>query len=327
VGELKISFAIKAALRNYVMEDLGETQKVSLSSIFSGEASEFTPWLLQNLGALASELGLELEPEGSEVSVGSFRADIHARTTDNRVVVIENQFNTTDHAHLGQLLTYGAGLDAQIVIWIAELIRDEHRAAVDWLNDKATDMDFFAIEARAIRINDSLPALLWDVVASPNNWSRTAKKTASSNLGPLQKLRLEWWAALNSQIEKHGVNLTKFKPAPESWQGGSIGKGGFWLNTVTNSVEQIIRVEIYLSDEQSGDWFNGLSEKRLEIEEALGYELNWDPLEGKKASRICISDNANLMNREDWENQHNWVIQRRLDFEKVFKPLVMLVTK
>jgi hypothetical protein len=127
------------------MPDLGTTTKLPLGTVFQGEAVEFTPWLSDNLDRLASELGFELESEGIEISVGAFKADIKARTTDGRTVIIENQFHNTDHSHLGQLLTYAAGLEADVVIWIAERVRDEHRAAVDWLNDKAADADFFAV--------------------------------------------------------------------------------------------------------------------------------------------------------------------------------------
>jgi hypothetical protein len=99
---------------------------------------------------------MELEVEAVEHRVGSFLADILAQAVDeaDHRVIIENQFGRTDHGHLGQILTYLAGIDgAKTVVWIAETIQSDHRAAVDWLNANTTeDFSFFAIEIELWRI-------------------------------------------------------------------------------------------------------------------------------------------------------------------------------
>ncbi len=305
------------------MKDLGETSYLSLNAVFDGEATEFTPWLSDNLDRLALELGFELEPEDTEVSVGSFKADVKAKTTDGRTVVIENQFNNTDHSHLGQLLTYAAGLRADIVIWIAERVREEHRAAVDWLNEKATDADFFAVEARAVKIDDSRPALLWDIVASPNTWSRLTRKTRSDGaLTDLDNMRIEYWAQLNERIDADRERLTQFKPDKSSWQGGSIGTSSCWLNTAMNSRDGSIRVEIYLDGAQAKERFDAFRERKEQIEEQLGYALGWDYKEGRQGCRIVIIKLCDPTDRDDWAVQHDWIIEKRLEFEGVFRPLV-----
>ena len=308
------------------MPDMGTPEQLKLSSVFDGEAADFTPWLSKNLDNLANKLGIELNSDDTEVNVGTFRVDITARTSDGRIVIIENQFERTDHTHLGQLLTYAGGLNADIIIWIAERFRPEHRAAIDWLNDNAADADFFAVEARAVRIDDSLPALFWDIVASPNDWRRGGGGTIKTDkLGPGPKLRLEYWTALNQMIEEKDARLTRFKPDTNSWQGGSIGTSYFDLNTVLNSKDKWIRVEIYLGGDKSNEWFNKLQERKSEIEEQLGYGLKWDPMESKLACRISIPTDADPTNQEDWPRQHEWIIQKRLEFEKVFRPLVRSV--
>lgn len=308
------------------MPELGKPETLKLSDVFNGEAADFTPWLSRNLDNLAEKLGFELNPEDTEVSVGAFRVDISARTSDGRIVIIENQFERTDHTHLGQLLTYAGGLNAKIIIWIAEGFRPEHRAAIDWLNDNAADADFFAIEARAVRIDDSLPAMFWDPVASPNDWTRgSSSRVQTRELGPGPKLRFEYWTALNKAIEEADARLTKFRPDANGWQGGSIGTTNFGLNTALNSVDKSIRVEIYLGSNKSGERFQILEQRRVEIEGQLGYELNWDPLESKQSCRISISMEADPTSQEDWPRQHEWIIQKRLEFERVFRPLVALV--
>ena len=308
------------------MKELGEPRNLSLSEVFTGEATEFTPWLSQNLDALAVQLGIELEHDDTEVSVGAFKADIKARTTDNKSVVIENQFGTTDHSHLGQLLTYAAGLEADIVIWVSERIRDEHRAAVDWLNSRTTDADFFAVEARPVQIDESRPALFWDVVSSPNDWSRTSKRTQSVEKGSdLDALRISYWATLNNTIDERGIDLFKFKPDTASWQGGTIGKSNFFLFSVIGVRDKWLRVEIYLDGEYSQQWFDGLWDRKEETESELGYKLDWDPLEGKRACRISTTTDADPVDKSDWPRQHDWIIKKRIEFGRVFRPLVQLV--
>ncbi len=305
------------------MKKLGKAHELPLATVFDGEAREFTPWLSENLERLATELGFELQTDEIEVSVGAFKADIRAKTTDDKSVVIENQFNATDHSHLGQLLTYASGLNAEVVIWVAERVREEHRAAIDWLNDKAADADFFAVEARAVKIDDSLPAIFWDVVSSPNTWTRTSKKAREAGeLGSMDRLRVNYWAALNDLIEEKNAKLTRYKPAKESWQGGSIGKGDIWLNTSISVRDNWVRVEIYLGGEKAQVFYDYFREQRTEIESSLGYALNWDPLKGKKACRISVKTDAAPSDGEDWQRQHEWIVEKRLDFERVFRPLV-----
>ena len=90
---------------------------------------------------------MDLELEAQETSVGPFRADILCRDTgsDDSMVLIENQLETTDHKHLGQLMTYAAGLHAVTIVWIAAKFTDEHRASMNWLNDITDDSFCFLL--------------------------------------------------------------------------------------------------------------------------------------------------------------------------------------
>jgi hypothetical protein len=117
--------------------DLGQIKKVSIRDVWKHEEKDFTPWLATevNISELAEELGLELQVEGTEVAVGPFWADVLAKDASGNLVLIENQFGKTDHDHLGKVLTYAATLGAAAVIWIAEQFTDEHRKAIEWLNE------------------------------------------------------------------------------------------------------------------------------------------------------------------------------------------------
>ena len=159
------------------MTNLGRLEKIELRDIWRTEDQDFTPWLAQdnNISLLGDILGLDLEVEAQEKDVGPFRADILCKDTLNDSwVLIENQLERTDHKHLGQLITYAAGLKAVTIVWIAESFTDEHRAALDWLNS-ITDGDFrfFALEVELWRIGDSPAAPKFNVVSKPNAWTKT----------------------------------------------------------------------------------------------------------------------------------------------------------
>jgi hypothetical protein len=126
------------------MIPLGKFEQVDLKQAWPTEDGNFTPWLAlpESISLLGEEMEMELEVEAVEHWVGAFKADILARVvdeTDHRVI-IENQFGRTNHGHLGQILTYLAGIEgAKTVVWIAESIQADHRAAIDWLNNNTTE--------------------------------------------------------------------------------------------------------------------------------------------------------------------------------------------
>ena len=165
--------------------DLATIQRVDLRGVWSSEAADFTPWLAENIGKLGEALGMELEVEAQEAPVGGFALDILARDPENnRQVVIENQLGATDHTHLGQLLTYAAGFDANVIVWIARNFRDEHRGALDLLNRRTgEDTEFFGIEVELWRIDDSRPAPNFKLVATPNEWRKQTVQTIRHCVG------------------------------------------------------------------------------------------------------------------------------------------------
>lgn len=198
-----------------ITEQLGQLVRAELREGWSNEYSAFTPWLAQdeNIALLGDTVGLELEVEAQERQVGPFRADILCKDTANgHWVLIENQLERTDHVHLGQLLTYAAGLQAVTIVWIASHFTEEHRAALDWLNEITDErFNFFGLEIELWRIGNSPMAPKFNVICKPNDWSKRvaagAAQVERENLTETQKLQLEFWSAFREYATEHAKRI------------------------------------------------------------------------------------------------------------------------
>jgi hypothetical protein len=149
------------------MVNLGTLKEITdLRSIWPHEALNFTPWVAENVDLLADAVGLDITVDETESSVGDFNVDIYASETGtDRKIIIENQLEDTDHDHLGKLITYASGKGADVVIWVVKHAREEHKAAVEWLNNHTDDkIGFFLCEIKLFQIGDSQIAPAFTVV-------------------------------------------------------------------------------------------------------------------------------------------------------------------
>lgn len=318
------------------MTELGRLERVAdLRGIWQDEARDFTPWLAraETIGTLADFLGLGpdgLEVEAVERLVGPYRADILPRdTVDGSWVLIENQLEPTDHNHLGQLLTYAAGLEAKMVVWIAREVRAEHAAALEWLNDLSGEdgPSFFALEIELWRIGNSPIAPRFNAVVRPNDWTRsasTAKKgIEEAELSPLREMQRSYWAGVESLLADRGGRLRPVKPQPAQWVSHGIGRTGVMLSVVMNTRERWIRTEIYLTGATAKSRYFDLLARREEIETSLGYELDWQELPDKTDSRSAVLlPDVDPAEEGDWPRQHGWLVDRLVEFDRVFRPIV-----
>ena len=157
---------------------LAEIEEVDPGTVFQRDGAGFPDWLSANLDRLAKELGVSgLREVGRDVGVGSFTADLLAQTDRGRRVAIMSHLEPSDHLHLGQMITFAAGLDVSAVVWITTRIGEEHRAVLDWLNQHGDDdVRFFGVELRLLRIGGSPPGASFHVEARPNDWQKVIKQ-------------------------------------------------------------------------------------------------------------------------------------------------------
>lgn len=305
------------------MTTFGTLKRKSLREIWPNEARDFTRWLEENVGHLGEALGIELELSQSEAPVGDFSLDLLATDLGTGgKVIIENQLTPTDHDHLGKLITYAAGFGAEKVIWVAESVRDEHRQALEWLNQRTDEQtQFFAVTVEVLQIDDSLPAFDFRAFVLPNEWQKTAKRKRTSLASEKgERYRAFHQGLIDELRENH--HFTGMRVAqPWNWcefgsgcsgirYGFSFNRGGFArveLNIVPGDAERNKAV------------FDYLASHREEIEADFGEKLWWERLDNKRTSRIALYRSGAINDTDEkLQEIREWAVNNLLIIDRVF---------
>lgn len=307
------------------MSKFGELKSVPLREVWPNEASDFTPWLASNIEKLGNSLGLQLELTEREASVGDFSLDLLAKDLGtSKIVIIENQLTQTDHDHLGKLLTYAAGFSASIVIWVSESIRDEHRQALEWLNQRTdTETQFFGVITEILRIDDSKPAYNFKTVVFPNEWQKSKKQKTSQNSSSKGEKYRAYFQSLIDELRTI-YHFTGAKAGqPQSWYSFSSGAKGITFGA-NFALGGKARAELYIDVgdyEQNKEIFDALQLKSQEIEEKYGEPFTWERLDDKRASRITLYRDAVIEAPDsELEELKQWHIANLLKIKKVVLP-------
>jgi hypothetical protein len=310
--------------------ELGRLEKVSLREVWLTEDRDFTPWLAaeNNLALISEAIQLELELESTEKEVGPFRADILCKDTlTNSYVLIENQLERTDHRHLGQLMTYAAGLDAVTIVWVAEHFTEEHRAALDWLNKITGEgINFFGLEVELWRIGDSVAAPKFNIVSKPNSWTKaiaSARQSAETHLTETKELHLEYWTAFCEKLESEGTTLQIRSPRPQHWQLFAIGRTGFRISVLTGMRDGYLGVQLEMYDDDAKPHFHLLYDKRETFEAAFGQVLEWRELPDRKQSHIAVFRyDVDPTDKSNWDEYQTWHKEKTEKFHNVFSDTI-----
>jgi Domain of unknown function (DUF4268) len=315
---------------------LGALERLDARAVWQNEAHDFTPWLHEHIHVLGQALGLEIDIDvRREVPVGLFSADLLGTDLATQAtILIENQLEQTDHSHLGQLLTYAGGLDAGVLVWVATHVREEHRQALTWLNERTREeILFFGVEIELLRIGDSLPAPHFKVVVAPNEWQKAGplRRPASRSNGAAPSERKErykeFWRGLLTEILSRDARATTAKPErvpAQSWYGISIGRSGFQDNFTFawEGTDRYVRVELYIDvgDQlQNEAIFDALYAERSEIEAAFGEPLEWHRREDVRMCRIyCRTPGTIEESAERLAELQSWGADRMLRMRDVF---------
>ena len=300
--------------------NLGILECVQLRKIWAKEP-EFSAWLAQaeNIKLLGNELGIDMLSEETEAGVGDFSADILAREDGgSRKIIIENQYGETDHKHLGQIITYASGRNAEVLIWVVEKARDEHRAAVQWLNENtASEIGVFLVQICVYKIGNSNPAPKFTVLERPNNWLKTKRNTSGAVSASGQK-RIDWWSAFMDYAMKRDSFRKLFnrrKASSDHWLDLPIGSSKYHIS-LTAKAKGILGVSVYIPDNK--ELFQHFYAHKEAIQNDLGFQLDWQPLDEKSAARIEITRPGDFTDLEHAAEHFQWYCEKAEALKKIF---------
>jgi hypothetical protein len=301
-----------------VLPVLGTMKFIDPRTVWPHKAHNFTPWLLANAAVLGEVLGMDLVLTAAEHPVGGFALDLIDRDeATGEMVIVENQLEATDHGHLGQLLTYAGGTDPVNVVWLATRFREEHRAALDWLNTRTNaETRFFGVEINAVCIGDSSPAPLLRLVAQPNDWGKQVKAAAHETAASERALAYqEFWNRFLGLVHQQQPSWTQAqKGQPQNWQSLPAGAAGFGYTC--SFTKSGLCSELYFQhpDPSVNETRFAAQSRREQLEAAYGDTLTFDPLVGKKGCRIAAYRPGDITAQGQWGDYAEWFLaaQRRL---------------
>ena len=294
-------------------------KQISPRKMWPNEAQNFTPWLAENIAELGEKIGMELEVVGQEVSVGPYSADILAKdiNTDN-YIVIENQLEKTNHDHLGKSITYASALNAKTIVWIATDFTEEHKKALDWLNDNTNeDLAFWGIQLELWQISEDTASMRLNIVSTPSTNVKTIKNK-TNNESESRSLQLDFWTKFRDKLQATKKVPSLQRPQPHYWYDVRIGKSGILLSNICNTQKSIVGVRVYISSKVVDKYYPALENRKAEINKALGCEPEWNPNPNARDKTIILQYQTDLSDPTKVEESIDWLVKQTIVFRDVF---------
>ena len=305
------------------MAKIGKLKEIDVRNLWKHEQRDFSVWLAKenNLEYLNDILGLTLTDINREEYVGPFKCDIVAKDeTTNDVIIIENQLESTNHDHLGKTITYAAGLNAKYIVWIAKKAKEEHRAAIEWLNNNSSqNINFFLIEIHAYQIGNSEPAPLFKIIEQPNDFIKSDRNNSKNGeINKTQSERLVFWDQFNQAVAEHNKPFNIRKATTDHWYDVALGTSDAHIAITLVNKDNKVGVEIHINDNKK--LFDKLYANREAIESEFGVKLEWERLDERKASRIKhYIEGLNFDDHSNYPELNEKIISTVIKMRKVFK--------
>ena len=205
------------------------------------------------------------------------------------------------------------------MIWVVKHAREEHKAAIEWLNNHTDDkIGFFLCEIKLYKIGASEPAVKFEVIEKPNDWTKEVKKNEFIN--GTQQQRYDYWVAFEDfafQNAQFAKNFNRRKPSTDHWMNFSVGSSACHIAVSQIQKRDELVIELYINEDK--ELFSSLLQHKDDIEATAGFSFDWRELPEKKASRIVVQKTAALSNQSKWSEQFEWLVDVMLKMKAGFK--------
>ncbi|MFH0963039.1 MAG: DUF4268 domain-containing protein [Planctomycetota bacterium] len=309
------------------MEDkevIGKLKRVDIRSLWKSESHDFTPWLEENVDALNDILDITISNAEREKSAGPFNVDLVAEDEGGNAVVIEAQLDKSDHDHLGKLLTYSTVLEAKAAIWIVGDPRPEHVSAISWLNECA-GASFYLVKIEAVQVGGPPPAPLFTLIVGPSDEAKEIGEK-KKGLADRYEIRKRFWAGLLEKAKSKTKLHRNISASKYGYVWASAGMRGLGLVYVIR--EHISGVELYIDrgkdcERENKEIFDALYKSRGNVEKAFGGQLEWQRLEGRRASRIrCTIEIGGFKDEEKWAEVQDAMVDAMVRLDRALRPCI-----
>lgn len=310
--------------------NVSKLTKVKIKDIWKTEDRDFTPWLVENIARLNEDIGFNIQDPQKENKLENFIVDIVGEDNEGKVI-IENQYNKSDHDHLGKLLTYLSNVPGtKKAIWIVEEARADHVSTINWLNENVETCSFYLVKIEVFKIQDSPPAANFDLLAGPSEITKIKQKinVEDSNRG---KARFEFWELFLEKSKSKTKMYNNISPRVYAWLGTSTGLRGVGYNCAV--LKNSAQAEIYIdrgkdNPGENKEIFDELEKNKLKIEEKFGDKLEWEPLPDSRACRIKkVIEIGGWQNEDKWEEVHEKLIDYCMRMKDSFDPIISNLQK
>jgi hypothetical protein len=297
---------------------------------FPDEALDFTPWLAKNLHILSDTIGVKQELIQTELLVGQNRLDILARdANDGTRVAIENQLETTDLHHLGQLLFYATGCKAQIAVWVAPAFGYEYAQALHRLNEWTRDSTrFYGVKVEVIKQAGGDPAPRFRKVVWPGGWNREATLPSGEKLPVKRKYAEFFWPLL---AKLHGKGFEE-RPVQYFDHTGRMFRSdlypGIRYAAELSRDSAWVILNIYMKEKESTKRiFDTLKDDRAAIEQSIDAnpepDWHWLRHENQNFSSICIRRDGSIDDPDEkLDETRAWMLDLLPKLRRVFDPRI-----
>lgn len=291
--------------------ELGRLEKIELREVWRHEALDFTRWLAkkENIALLSKTVGIDLEVVETEFGIGRYKLDIFAREVESRKnIVIENQLENTNHDHLGKLLVYAAGVEADVAIWVVKDVNEEHKRTVEWLN-RNEDINIFLVKVELWQIDSSPIAPRFEVICEPNNWAKVLKGQSRENISNLELKQLEFWQGFVEFAKSKDKTYVSQQPSIHNWYVVRIGSSDYKIKLVHSANSDVVRCQLEIFND---NLYKQLEQYKSEIDSKIN-GLEWEYEEERKVNRIGCSNNS-----KDNDSSYVWLLDMVDRFKDVF---------